>query len=132
MINSCDFVTAVFHSFPCSYKETYLEALEAALTFKLPFKVTEFEATILMVSEFKSLTLDGMNKPALAFVFGAKTKLELVVVAIVPCKRMFANVKTAFYVSFKWIFSLLVSKLSKSGSEMRREASRFRLSDRAA
>jgi len=31
VINSCDFVTAVFHSFPCSYKEAYLEALEATL-----------------------------------------------------------------------------------------------------
>ena len=51
----------------------------------------------------------------------AMSALRSVVAAIVPCKRMFANVKTAFYVSFKGIFSLLVSKLSKSGSEMRRE-----------
>lgn len=32
VIDSCDFVTAVFHSFPYSDKETYLEALGAMLT----------------------------------------------------------------------------------------------------
>jgi DNA polymerase (family 10)/putative hydrolase len=32
VIDSCDFVTAVFHSFPSSDKETYLEALGAMLT----------------------------------------------------------------------------------------------------
>lgn len=31
VINSCDFVTAVFHSFPYSHKEAYLDALEATL-----------------------------------------------------------------------------------------------------
>ena len=51
-----------------TFPEVKTKALEAAFTFKAPFKVTEFEATILIVSEFKSLTLDGMNKPALAFV----------------------------------------------------------------
>jgi hypothetical protein len=47
----------------------------------LPFSVTALAAAIFTVNDDRLLTLEGMNNPAFAFVFGPNTSTEPIVVA---------------------------------------------------